>query len=62
MSEKSCLKCRFLVKYQAENGHWMNVCEAEDAEPKEEDGLYSVTTVVTDEFDASFCLLFKEQP
>ena len=45
MSEKKCVKCKWLKKYTSEDGvTWMNVCEADDAEG-EDDGLYHVTVV-----------------
>lgn len=61
--EKKCVKCKWLKKYTSEDGvTWMNVCESDDAE-WEDDGLYHVTVVDIDEFDASACLNFvaKEQ-
>jgi hypothetical protein len=59
MPDKTCSKCRWLRKYTAENGQWINVCESED--PDYEDvGLWHVATIDLEEFDASYCLNFKE--
>ena len=57
-SEKSCKTCRFLVRFTAKNGTWMDVCTSE--EPDEEDeGWFKVDVMDTEEFDCSFCLNYK---
>lgn len=59
MPNKSCSKCKFLRKYTAENGSWMNVCESEEPD-EEDDGLWKVVVIDTEQFDPSYCLNFKE--
>jgi hypothetical protein len=55
MPDKSCNKCKWLTKYSSDTGHWMNVCEAEEADDQG-DGSYLVTVIDAAEFDASACL------
>lgn len=56
---KRCNECKWLQKYTAENGSWMNVCESE--EPEEIDvGMYYVTVMNADDFDAYDCLNFAK--
>ena len=58
MSEKLCNKCKWLKRYTSEDGKtWMDVCESEEPDC-EDDGLYRVTVVDAEEFDASHCLNF----
>jgi hypothetical protein len=59
MEEKLCANCRFLQKYTSPKGTWVNVCEVDGAE-EEDDGLYKVTVIDTDVFDASECLMYKK--
>jgi hypothetical protein len=55
---KNCSRCIFLRKYSADNGSWMMVCEAED--PHEvETGEFDVCVIEPENFDASYCLLFR---
>ena len=57
---KRCNECKWLQKYTAENGSWMNVCESE--EPEEIDvGMYYVTVMNADDFDAYDCLNFAKR-
>ena len=61
MPKPNCNKCRFLKRYISEDGEsWMNICDGEEPESGENDGLYLVTVVDTEEFDASECIIFKE--
>lgn len=55
--KKLCGNCTFLRKYTADNGAWLNVCEAKEPDC-EDDGLYKVYVVDTVIFDASLCLHF----
>lgn len=61
MADKLCINCKFLKKYTSDSGTWINVCEGEDADPQEADGLYLVTAVDAEIFDASCCLNFRQQ-
>ena len=61
MARANCNKCKFLKRYMSEDGKSrMNVCEGEEPESGESDGLYLVTVVDTKEFWGADCLLFKE--
>jgi len=60
MSSNVGSECKWLRKYTAENGSWLDLCESEEPD-EEEEGLFKVTIIETDRFDSSECLNFKRK-
>lgn len=57
---RECACCKWLETYVAESGDYINVCEAEGPEDVA-DGMYRLTAVDVDIFDASECLGFLKE-
>ena len=58
--ESNCSVCQNLKRFCSSDGEWMDVCTAEEwDEEGGEDGLYRVSVVDKDVFDARHCLNFK---
>ena len=54
----NCIKCKWLKRYFAEDGSWIDICESLDPED-ENDGIFYVAAIDVERFDASFCINFS---
>jgi hypothetical protein len=58
--DKRCCNCKWLKRFTAADGSFMDVCQSQ--EPDEEtEGLYLVYIVNQADFDADLCLDYKEE-